>query len=730
MNIPQLYVDGAAVKLGNRIGKGGEGEVYALSDKPDRAVKFYTAHDGAAREAKIEAIVQMRLAERSALVAFPMAIARDRTGRFMGFLMQLVREHQPLFELYSPAARKQNFPSATYPFLVRAAVNTTRAVAAVHEAGCVIGDINHSGILISTNATAALIDADSFQIIHGAQRYLCRVGVPEYTPPELQGKNLSSVERCANHDAFGLAVVLFQLLAMGRHPFVGRYTKGDMPIEKAIGEFRFAYSLRRAVGLTPPPGACTLDDFSQPIADAFEGAFSKEQKDTRPTAKQWVVLLEEFEKSIIKCRANQLHHYSSNARECPWCRMERTLGVVLFLPTYHDYPPVDIALNSNQPHLAQLWAQIEATQLPSRMQIVPSFPPLTLSPSPEAVKATQHGNLPTMLRAAGIVVALGIALVNPALWMVGLGVAWGGFFLANRCSHDVTGQYRQFISSTDQEWQKALSQREQRCGIERAENLKASLREAKHDLESLKTERDARVALYQSERRNMQRLKFLERFRIRDQKIRGIGPSKLATLTSFGIETAADLDQRDAVLALPGFGPASSQPLFDWQRDCARGFVYNAQVNDIDRAELAKINAEFDKRQRSLIEQITKTAREFLQAAHTSRTMIAAPDPLLSSLHQRRSQLEADCQHIGIVIPPRPTYVPRSSSGQSSAQRQTSAAPTWLSARPRKSAASKTPLCPHCQNTMVRRTARRGSGAGKAFWGCSQYPNCRGTRTI
>ena len=136
----------------------------------------------------------------------------------------------------------RTFPEASYRFLVHAALNTARGVASVHKAGCVIGDINHSGVLISNQAIAALIDADSFQVIDGQRRHLCRVGVPEYTPPELQGLNLGSVLRTTNHDAFGLAIVIFQLLAMGRHPYVGAYAKGDLPLPRAIAEHRFAYS--------------------------------------------------------------------------------------------------------------------------------------------------------------------------------------------------------------------------------------------------------------------------------------------------------------------------------------------------------------------------------------------------------------------------------------------------------------------------------------------------------
>ncbi len=36
--------------------------------------------------------------------------------------------------------------------------------------------------------------------------------------------------------------------------------------------------------------------------------------------------------------------------------------------------------------------------------------------------------------------------------------------------------------------------------------------------------------------------------------------------------------------------------------------------------------------------------------------------------------------------------------------------------------------CPVCQSAMVKRTAKRGTNSGNAFWGCSQYPACKGTR--
>lgn len=36
------------------------------------------------------------------------------------------------------------------------------------------------------------------------------------------------------------------------------------------------------------------------------------------------------------------------------------------------------------------------------------------------------------------------------------------------------------------------------------------------------------------------------------------------------------------------------------------------------------------------------------------------------------------------------------------------------------------PLCPICGREMIKRTAKKGKNAGNTFWGCSQFPNCRG----
>lgn len=46
--------------------------------------------------------------------------------------------------------------------------------------------------------------------------------------------------------------------------------------------------------------------------------------------------------------------------------------------------------------------------------------------------------------------------------------------------------------------------------------------------------------------------------------------------------------------------------------------------------------------------------------------------------------------------------------------------------RARETTSDPIPPCPECSKPMVLRTAKAGKNAGRQFWGCSAYPDCRG----
>ena len=178
--------NGRSIILANELGKGGEGTVYEVQGDAAIAVKIYRPDKAGERRQKIEAIVAAQWHKNISCVAFPIDVLFGSAGQFLGFTMLRIAGNKPIHALYSPTSRKTSFPKANFPFLIRTAQNIARAVASVHATGCVIGDINHSGILISENALATLIDCDSFQVQVAGKTFLCKVGVPDFTPPELQ----------------------------------------------------------------------------------------------------------------------------------------------------------------------------------------------------------------------------------------------------------------------------------------------------------------------------------------------------------------------------------------------------------------------------------------------------------------------------------------------------------------------------------------------------------------
>lgn len=53
-----------------------------------------------------------------------------------------------------------------------------------------------------------------------------------------------------------------------------------------------------------------------------------------------------------------------------------------------------------------------------------------------------------------------------------------------------------------------------------------------------------------------------------------------------------------------------------------------------------------------------------------------------------------------------------------------------LEARKAQASSAGAPTCPICGKTMLKRMQKRGQGHGREFWGCSDYPNCKGALKI
>lgn len=716
---PQLFgIDGKLIRLSNRIGKGGEGEVYALEGSNNVALKYYTVHDAHTREEKVRCMIAEQLASKSPLIAFPISIVFDKARKFAGFTMPRISGHQPLHELYSPAARKANFPQANFRFLVLTAANIARAIGMTHSNRCVVGDINHSGILISPKATVVLIDADSFQVSDGSKTYVCKVGVPEYTPPELQQRALGEIVRTPDHDAFGLAVVIFQLLFMGRHPFSGRYTGvGEMPLEKAIGENRFSYSLKRKVGMELPPGVPTLRDFPLAIAAAFESAFGPDERGNRPTAKHWMGILDELKDELKVCTVTSLHQYPASAPDCPWCRMEKRFAVPLFVPVLPTFDPT-AAFPQMLGDVLTIWRAIEAVRPPVDKPY-PEFAGPTPSPS---AKAAQSGNVKTVKKVVGWGAIVGAALLlftQTANFFVAAMIAGAGYFVLKRKIDGDEEAIQYFKGTQTRLYQSQAEWAQKNSGVEFQE-LKQSLKAKKAAYEGLQQEQTRKLEDYQKNRRAVQLKLYLDGILIRSFKIPKIGPGRQAVLMSYGIETAGDVTDA-AVMRVPGFGPKTAQPLLNWRRHMEGRFVYSTAPSPADQAATNAIKAEIARKAAELKTELSKGPAQLQQLSAAITARQSASLPFAQTILAQHAQAVADMRELGLKFPdvPKPALRPAPSGTSMPSSATTTSATPAASVR-----------CPKCGGNMVIRLAMRGRHRGNKFYGCVRYPACNGTRSF
>jgi DNA-binding helix-hairpin-helix protein with protein kinase domain len=659
------------------------------------------------------------LAESFSLVSFPSGLVLDDRGQFAGFIMRRVTKAKPLFQLYKLVARKKHFPAADYRFLVHVARNLSVAVDSVHRSGCVIGDVNESGVLVTEAGKVALIDADSFQVEHGGQRYGCEVGKPEYTAPELQNRPLKKIVRTTSHDNFALAVIVFQLLWMGRHPFSGIYAKGEMPLERAIAESRFAYSVAGTNDMAPPPGALSLDMFPAEVGAMFERAFCGQA--ARPTAAEWARVLQRLRDGLKACGADKLHFYPATAHECPWC-VSRRNGIETFLPPALAVGEVPTSDWSSGFDVVEVWRTIDRITAPP-VALEPVFQLADPPPSALAKAARSKRLERKLVGVVALAAAVATIVLLAAFWPVWL--ALGGFGLARLFGDEDVPRFVKAFEVADREWADSVGRWQATVGAQRFLEAKEELAQAKRSFEGLAAAEKARLEEAQRNRREQQLKTWLEQFQIRRFRIKGIGTAKVATLASFGIETAAEVE-RGRLFRVPGFGPQSSQPLLDWRRRLEGRFVYDPRPNAADAQRVASILSNTATRAATLRLELSAGPAKLAAIAKAVALAQASPPADLRRLREIRLQAEVDLHHLGLPVPTaRRIQAPAAPAVRPINQKRPN--PT---VRSQPSASSSAPSCPSCSSSMVRRTARRGYNAGNHFWGCSRYPRCTGTRSI
>jgi DNA-binding helix-hairpin-helix protein with protein kinase domain len=321
---------------GPLLGRGGEASIYAVPGRTDLAAKIYhnLSDEYAGKLGAMLAAPPVAPPEHGQHVAIAWPVGRllevGDDGRVVGYLMPRIDNARLIWEFYNPGVRREICPQFHHGSLLRTARNLAAVVRTLHDCGYVLGDLNESNVLVTPQALVTLIDVDSCQVPGGDRLYRCRVGRPEYTPPELQGASFADVDRLPQHDAFALAVLIFQLLMQGVHPFAGICAGEGEPdsiaARIAAGLWPYAWTRTSRVQPSPhaPPWSVLPPSVQELLRRCFEDAHA--EPDMRPSAAQWQHALEEAEHELANCPNSAQHVYHRGLDRCPWCALARQQG--------------------------------------------------------------------------------------------------------------------------------------------------------------------------------------------------------------------------------------------------------------------------------------------------------------------------------------------------------------------------------------------------------------------
>jgi DNA-binding helix-hairpin-helix protein with protein kinase domain len=620
LNAPQVTDEaGVPFALGEILTHASDGAVYRVPTDGQLAAKVFHGEPNPHISARLKGMLQLGNSELRKVTLWPTALLYPKgSDEPVGFLMPLARGRFPISTLSSPKGQSAHFPNADWRFLVRAATNLARAFHAVIKAGCVIGNVNPANILIGSDASVVLTGCDTFQI-DATGSVIGAAAQETLLAPELHDKPFGGLVRSVNHDNFALAVLIFQLLFAGRHPFAGRYLgEGDMPISRAIAEFRFPYGARRSTHMMePPPKTPALLIVGPELAALFERAFGKPAvKGGRPSAREWMAALSRLEQNLKPCRIDSAHWHHAGT-SCPWCRVAADRGAAAaFLA--EEVPLGD------RTDFETLWKEAETLDPPGE---APNILDLESTPSDAALAVRRKGNLAHL---AAFVIALGlitmgiltkVEAIHP-LWFVFAGIV--AFFVTHGLfnTEEDEAAIKRRLERAKFKWEAAEAEWALRASSEEFSRQKTLLQELRDAWDQLPALRSRRHEELKNDHWALQRNRYLDGYRIAEARIEALTTERLAFLASYGIETAADIDIK-RFNAVPGLSNRLLESLLAWRTSIERDFMY-APTLPIDPAEIARVEREIQADARQLESQVRiglaslKQVRRQIEAARRS----------------------------------------------------------------------------------------------------------------
>jgi serine/threonine protein kinase len=366
-HVSTLFVDDA-----EKLGRGATANVYRIHfDGNDFAAKIY--HQGRLfNKNKIRAMLEnppidcevISHGQEYPRFAWPLFIVSDRANNEVGFLMPLVDTHESftLDHYYDLGLfRKLNsHDEAALSYKIEIAKNLSRLVADLHSHGHFFIDCKPQNIRVfKRNHVVTLIDCDGFSIKGKNKRFPAELLSTDYIAPEAQRNNTLPADLGEFQDRYALAVILFQLLNRGTHPFQGLLTDNNLSLntndEKAAAGL-YPYGIVPNLRIKPRPQS-THHLWCEETRILFDQAFANGSPGERPSAHEWADHFESLltTKSLVRCEKypNDVSHMRFRNMRCSACYLK---ALPIFVPPTPQpskvVPPLPTPQTANPPYMS------------------------------------------------------------------------------------------------------------------------------------------------------------------------------------------------------------------------------------------------------------------------------------------------------------------------------------------------------------------------------------------
>lgn len=230
------------LRLGKELGRGGEGMIFETS-LSDTVAKVYFQQDPRRLE-KLRCMVGKNPGISG--LCWPQALLYTADGEWVGYLMPRAVGRELALTVFHPGRNNSTITAQgwTRRSLALIAANIAATFARMHEKGILMGDVNPRNFLITPECNVYLVDCDSYQF----DSFACPVGTILYTPPEIHrqmrsaGRENYGYIRTEDNERYSLAVLLFEILMLGKAPYESR-NNNNQDVQEAIiaGDFPYPY---------------------------------------------------------------------------------------------------------------------------------------------------------------------------------------------------------------------------------------------------------------------------------------------------------------------------------------------------------------------------------------------------------------------------------------------------------------------------------------------------------